>query len=216
MSEPVARAPTPVAKHRWIRRPRAVLRAGVLGAAILTNGIAPGAGTVPAAPAEMQLKAVFVLNFIRFVDWSSIAPQKTPGSLTICALASSEFASAVRQVAGGKMVAGRSIVFRFDPSPGPAQCQVLVVDAAEYSMARPALDAVRNAPVLTIGNGPGLIAMGGIFDLLVENRRVQFDANPEALRRAAIDVDTRVLRMSRNRRSEGAVETSTPSQRFVE
>jgi hypothetical protein len=157
-----------------------------------------------AAPGELQLKAVFVLNFIRFVNWSNV-PQYEPGAdITICALANSDFAAAVRRITAGKTVGGRSIRFRFEPSPDPVRCRVLIVDAAEYSTARPALNAVRNAPVLTIGNGPGLIAMGGIFDLLVEDRRVLFDANPEGLRRAAIDVNTRVLRMSRNLRNCGS------------
>lgn len=151
-----------------------------------------------ASPAsEWEVKGAFVLNFIRFVSWSNV-PGEDRQALPVCALANSDFASAVRQAVTGKMVQNRSILFRFDAHPDPSRCRVVVVDGAEYRTALPALKAVGAAPVLTIGNGPGLIDLGGMFELIVEGRKIRFNTNLEAIRQGNLQVSTNLLQLSRN------------------
>ncbi|MBC7924614.1 MAG: YfiR family protein [Bryobacteraceae bacterium] len=158
-------------------------------------------GTLSATlpPKELELKAVYVLNFIRLVKWVEI-PGENVTKLPVCALAKSDFATTVGETVTGKTVGNRVISFRLTPSPDPLLCRVVIVDTASYPVAQPALHAVRDAPVLTIGNGPGLLAMGGMFELIVEDRKVQFDASLDAVRRAKLDVSARLLQLSRNLR----------------
>jgi hypothetical protein len=151
-------------------------------------------------PSELEVKAAFVLNFIRFVYWASAPGEEDTSDLPICTLANSDFAKTVRQVAAGRVVGSRSISLGVNPKPDPSRCRVLIVDAAEYQFARPALDAVRNAPVLTIGNGPGLIEIGGMFELIVQDRNVQFNTNLDAVRRANLQGSAKLLQLSRNLR----------------
>jgi hypothetical protein len=156
---------------------------------------APPAGASPAS--ESDVKGAFVLNFARFVSWSNVQGERGD-ALPVCALANSDFAAAVRRAVDGKTVQNRSIVFRFDANPDPSRCRALVVDATEYRTALPALNAVSGAPVLTIGNGPGLIELGGMFELVVEGRKVRFNTNLEAIRRANLQVSANLLHLSRN------------------
>ena len=177
----------------WMRR---VIRPAVLVFA-LTGAVAlPGETDNP--PPEIEVKAAFVLNFVRFVYWTNLPEEENTADLRICALANSDFADAVRRVAAGKMAGKRSISLRFEPTPTPSRCRVLILDAGDYRIAAPALSAVRNAPVLTIGNGPGLIPMGGMFELIVRDRKVQFDINLDAIHKANLDVSSRLLELSRN------------------
>jgi hypothetical protein len=159
-----------------------------------------GATSADPPPSELEVKAAFVLNFVRLVKWDSIPGEGDNAELSVCALGNSDFANAVRGVAAGKVVGTRSISVKLNPNPNASHCRVLIVDAAQYPIARQALNGIRNAPVLTIGNGPGLIPLGGMFELIVEDRRVQFDASLEAVRRAGLDVSARLLQLSRNLR----------------
>lgn len=158
-------------------------------------------------PGEFELKAAFVLNFIRLVNWGTIPGEEISSELPVCALANSEFASAIRQTVSGKSAGRRSISFKITSSPDPLRCRTLIVDSAQYPAVRQAMTAVQDAPVLTIGNGPGFLAMGGIFELFVQDRKVQFDASLEAIRRAKLDVSARLLQLSRNlRKGAGGVD----------
>src|SRR2546423_12422580 len=94
-------------------------------------------------PSELEVKAAFVLNFINFVYWVSV-PGEEAAELPICFLSNSDFAIAVRKAVEGKRVGSRSISFRIDPTPHLERCRVLIVDAAEYQIARPAIDAIKN------------------------------------------------------------------------
>jgi len=154
-------------------------------------------------PSELELKATFVLNFVRMVYWESVSGEGNNPELSVCALGNSDFSNAVRRVTAGKLVGARSILIKLNPNPDSAHCRVVIVDAAQYPIARQALNAVKNAPVLTIGNGPGLIQMGGMFELIVDERKVQFNASLEAVRRAGLDVSARLLQLSRNLRMGG-------------
>jgi hypothetical protein len=149
------------------------------------------------AAKELEVKGAFVLNFIRFVSWSQV-PGENEGDLPVCALANSEFAHAVRRAVTNREIQGRVISFRFDSAPRPARCRVLIVDTSEYRIAGPALEAVAEAPVLTIGNGAGLLDLGGMFELVMEDHKIRFNTNLEAVRRAPLRVSANLLQLSRN------------------
>ncbi len=150
---------------------------------------------------ELEIKAEFVMNFIRLVNWKNLPDDRDAGNLPVCALANSDFSDAVKKIASGKQVGDRIIQFRLEPNPDPQRCRVLLVDANQYKIASSALNPLRNFPVLTIGNGPGLTEVGGMFDLVVEERKVRFDSNLDAVRRSNLDVSPRMLRLSRNART---------------
>src|SRR5690349_19845391 len=73
----------------------------------------PGATTQdPVTPGELELKAGFVLNFIRLVNWTNISGEPDNRELPVCACLKSDYFSAVRDISVGKTVGTRSIVFR--------------------------------------------------------------------------------------------------------
>jgi hypothetical protein len=190
---------------------RAMIWALVLA---LASQTAIGAGASPdPPPSGCELKAVFVLNFVRLVNWESVAGEENDSDLPVCALANSDFANAVRQAVAGKMAGERSISFKLTANPDPSQCRALIVDSTQYALARQAVNAVRDAPVLTIGNGPGFLAIGGMFELVVQDRKVQFDASLDAVRRAKLDVSARLLQLSRNLRkgANSSISAAGPS-----
>lgn len=168
--------------------------------AVVCAAVPIPAGVSDVPPDELDVKAAAVLNFIRLTRWTDIPGEVNRAEIPVCVLGNSEFGEAVRRTVTGKTVGSRTISFRIDPDPDPAHCRVLIVDAMRYSVARQVLNAVRDAPVMTIGNGPGLVQLGGMFDLIVQDRRVQFDVGLEALRRSHLEVSARLLQLSRNSR----------------
>jgi hypothetical protein len=160
------------------------------------------AGSPGGQPSDLEVKAAFVLNFIRLTTWASDGEGESSG-LTVCALSNSDFASAVRRVVTGKTAGDRLISFRIDHAPDPSRCNVLVVDATQYRAARAALASARRAPMLTVGNGPGFLALGGMFQLTVEEQKVQFCVDLDAVRASGLNVSARLLLLARNVRKAG-------------
>lgn len=198
-------------KRLQLRKVRDGLRVTSQVVAVFASGLMmvcralPGAAATENAPAgDLDVKAAFVLNFIRLVNWSSVPGEQNSRELVVCACSKSDFFAAVRSVAEGKTVGSRSIVFKIEPLPDIQRCRVLLVDRAHYQSARQVLAAIRDAPILTVGNGPGLLDAGGMFELIVQDRKVQFDVGLEAIRRSGLDISARLLHLSHNLRTGGA------------
>jgi hypothetical protein len=171
---------------------------------VLFCGASEAASGPEAAPApDLEVKAVFVINFIRLVNWSEIPGEANPAELPVCAWSKSDFFTAVRSMGSGKRVGKRSVVFRIEPVPDVQRCRVFLLDRPHYAAARQALGAVKDAPVLTIGNGAGIIDYGGMFELIVLDNRVQFNVGLEAIDRSGLDISAKLLQLSRNRRRAG-------------
>jgi hypothetical protein len=146
---------------------------------------------------EYQVKAAFLLNFTRFVEWSPSAFANAQAPFEICILGKDPFGHVLDDVVQGEVVNGRRIQIRRITEPPTAQtCQVLFVD--------PAVKEVRKilgglAPtVLTVSESEPFISEGGMIALVVDNRRVRFDINQTAADNGALKLSSKLLSIARS------------------
>ncbi len=66
------------------------------------------------------------------------------------------------------------------------------------------LGAVRDLPVLTVGDGSRFLKQGGAIGFLLENNRVRFDISINALQRSGLTASSKLLRVARS--VEGGVQ----------
>jgi hypothetical protein len=161
-----------------------------------------GAGAAPQAqdvPIEYQVKAAFLYNFVRFVEWPG---PSLAGPLTICVAGRNPLGTFLEDTVRGEIVAGRAIATRVVLEP-ESDCHVVFVPMGAASAAY--LRAARNTPTLTVGESPSFIEMGGIINFVMDGGRVRFEINPQAADRAQLRISSRLLQLARisNIRSEG-------------
>jgi hypothetical protein len=148
------------------------------------------------APQEHQVKAAFLLNFTKFVDWppTAFADERSP--LTICILGDDPFGPTLDQIVKGEEVNGRSIaVERIRRLPRPQSCQVLFIPKTEKEVRR-ILSSV-GPGVLTVGDGESFLREGGMVAFVVENRRVRFDIRQSAAGTAKLSISSKLLSVAR-------------------
>jgi hypothetical protein len=140
---------------------------------------------------EYQVKAAFLYNFAKFVEWP---PSALAGPLTICIAGRNPLGAALDDVVSGETVGGRPIHTRIilEPEPG---CHVMFIPDGAAASAY--LRASRGAPTLTVGETPAFIGIGGIISFFVEDGKVRFEINPEAAERAQLRVSSRLLQLAR-------------------
>jgi hypothetical protein len=140
---------------------------------------------------EYQVKAVFLYNFAKFVEWP---PSATTGPLTICIAGRNPLGTFLDDTVRGESVGGRPIHTRIilEPEPG---CHVMFIpDGAAVGAY---LRFSRTAPTLTIGETPAFLGLGGIISFFIEDGKVRFEINPQAAERAQLRVSARLLQLSR-------------------
>jgi hypothetical protein len=140
---------------------------------------------------EYQVKAAYLLNFIRFTEWPSNAFMDAESPFTICVLGEDPFGSTLDQILSGETVNGRKVqAKRIKNAPGSGACQVLYI-------AEPAKNPPPVGPgVLTVGEGQGFVKEGGIIAFVLDNRRVRFGINQTAAAGAGLKLSARLLNVA--------------------
>jgi hypothetical protein len=174
---------------RRIRSGAALL---LLGAAVFCNGPAPRAAA--SAPLEYDVKAAFLLNFTKFVEWPASAFASPDAPLNICILGGDPFGRAIDQLVEGESVNQHRITVERIRSDQPKACQVLFVGNGPI----PAGFSAANPAVLTVGEGEDFIRQGGVIAFVIDNRRVRFDISVKAATNAGLKLSSKLLSVARS------------------
>jgi hypothetical protein len=164
--------------------------------------LAPASSAAPPAEGaagltEYQVKAAFLLNFARFVEWpASVLPAGTP--IVFAVLGEDPFGAELEQTLSGQSVAGRPLSIkrsrRLEELP---RAHVLFVSASEDEKLARILDQLAETPVLVVGETPDFALRGGIIGLRLEGGRVRFDVNIEAADRSGLRLSSQLLHLAR-------------------
>lgn len=164
----------------------------ILLAAIL---VAAYCRSTQAAPGEYEVKAAFVHNIAKFVEWP-VSPQESR-VLRLCILGQEAFADAAITLQG-KAVGSR--VWEVVPAASRAElrkCQVLFIGASEAENLPRLLGSLKGSPVLTVGDSEGYAEQGVTVNFYLEQNKVRFEINPSAASRAGLKISSQLLKLAR-------------------
>ena len=173
-----------------VRYVRAFLLRAVIAAA--AGGWLPGAASQESGQ-TLLLKAGFITKFPNFVTWPD-AGASQDGDFPICVFGDTAIEAPLREVAAHGQVYGRPIrVRRVTAIPGLGECQLLFIPAVERTRLGNILGYTREKPILTVGDSEGFAEKGVLINLYVEDQRVRFEINREAVARSGLRLSFRLL-----------------------
>src|SRR4051812_46730611 len=147
--------------------------------------VAPGVRAQSASQREYEIKAAYLYNFIKYVDWPSYGD-----TITIGVLGANPFGNALAPL-NGKSVKGRRLLIRQVESLRDAQkCQIIFVSSSERARLQEIFDNLKPARVLTVGEMQGFANGGGIINFVEENNKVRFEINTEAARQTGLNISS--------------------------
>jgi hypothetical protein len=152
-------------------------------------------GAVPAHTAnEYEVKAAFLFNFTRFVDWPASLGR---GPFCIGIEGADPFGGALEEVVKGRTAGGHAIAVKhFNAGEETAACEIVFISGADSKKLRAALGRLQRAAVLTVGEGRDFCHSGGVIAFEVEDNKVRLDINPEAAQRAHLQISSKLLALA--------------------
>lgn len=148
-------------------------------------------------PMEYQLKAAFIYNFAKFVDWPAESFPSKDSPVTLCIVGRDPFGAGFGAIEG-RQVHGRVLrVRRGVAVEDLGMCNIAFVADSEERRYTAFLKTLAPAPVLTISDIEGFAASGGAVGLFVAEDRLQFDANLATLQRANLKASSHALKLAR-------------------
>ncbi len=170
----------------------------VLGAALslaAATAAGPAAGqSPPLASDEYAIKAAFLYNFAKFVEWPNGVFAAAEAPLALCVLGADPFGGELDMVVQGKTAQGHPVVVRrLDGLGAVARCHILFVSSSEQERFAEVLGAVAGRSVLTVGEDGEFARAGGMISFVLREQRVRFAIDAGAAERAGLRLSSRLL-----------------------
>ncbi len=155
-------------------------------------------------PTEYQVKAAFLYNFAKFIDWPAKTFQASLSPFTFCVVGEDSLGSDLETLVSGKQVKERKIIVRRLRSvQGLEGCQVVFIGAEETARSATLLRTSRNMAVLTVGETQEFAQQGGIVNFFLEDNKVRIEINVDGADRSGLKISSRLLKLAKVIRDDG-------------
>jgi hypothetical protein len=158
---------------------------------------APGLGAQQARASEYEVKAAYLFNFAKFVDWPTDISESKATPFTICVLGKNPFGAALNTTIAGETVGGHNVAVKEIASPQEAAgCRMLYISSSEERRLSAVVSGLGTLPILTVSEIPQFSEHGGMIEFVMEGNRVRFEANPAAAAAAGLSLSSSLLRVA--------------------
>jgi len=149
-------------------------------------------------PMDYQVKAAFLVNFPKFVDWKAGTFADTNSPIVVGIYGDDNMAGEFeRMIEGGRAVEGRPIVLqRITSEQQITNCQVLFIARSERHRTKAVIERTRGSGVLTVGETEDFLEEGGIINMVPRDRKIRLQVNLGEARDAHLNISARLLKVA--------------------
>lgn len=146
---------------------------------------------------EYALKAAFMVNFAKFVEWPDSAMANWGEKFVLCVIGEDAFGSILdglsKQAVKGKPVQ----IKRLEDLPEQTDCIILFVSDSERHRMAHIMQRLQGKNVLLIGDYDGFLAEGGMIQFFKEQNKIRFAINIQAARQADLSISSKLLKLAK-------------------
>ena len=147
---------------------------------------------------EYQLKAAFLYNFAKFVEWPGQTSADNGNGFVLCLLGKDPFGTALDTIEG-KLVKGRPIqILAIAGGQSVSDCDMAFVGADDARRVSELLEPMQGLAILTIGEAENFTERGGMIRLLIESNKVRFDINNQAANDHGLRISSQLLKLAKH------------------
>jgi hypothetical protein len=156
------------------------------------------AGAPPAQTAsEYQVKAAFLFNFAKFVEWPARSFKGPGDEICVCTLGDSPFGTALSEVMDGKKINDRPLLrLHLSDAKDVGRCHILFIANSERKKLRTILAATASSAILTVGESENFALDGGMIGFRLEDGRVRLEINLPAAEQAQVQISSKLLSLA--------------------
>jgi hypothetical protein len=167
----------------------------VLAVAGMLMGV-PCLGAQGSRPTDYDVKAAYLYNFGRFVEWPAGVAAGSD-SFTVCVLGQDPFGPALDATLAGETIGGKRAAAKRISSPQEAAtCQILFLSSTEENRLDQVIGVLRKEAVLTVSDMPKFSQRGGMIQFVLEGKKVRFEVNLSAVQQAGLSLSSELLKVA--------------------
>ena len=144
---------------------------------------------------EYEVKAAFIYNFTKFVEWPSLSAD----IFSICIVGDDPFGGTLDQLVKGKTAYNRPIQVRRLKEVGESrQCQIVFVRQEEEVKGAKLVEVLRGMPVLTVSEGHKFGKIGGMIFLSMKEGHMNVGINSDAATSVGLKISAKLLTLAKS------------------
>jgi len=146
-------------------------------------------------PTEYQVKAVYLYNFGKFVEWPSTA--KPANVFGICVLGQDPFGTTFDTTIAGESVNTKKVVIqRITTLQEAGSCHILFISSSEEKRLKEILTTLNEASILTVSDMPQFVRRGGMIQFVTTGNKVRFEVNLTSAERTGLSLSSQLLKVA--------------------
>lgn len=152
---------------------------------------------------EFQVKAAYLYNFGRFIEWPDENASDKNEAFEICVLGADPFGPTLDATLARETIDGKSVAAKRISKPQDVDsCRIVFISSSEAGHLKEVLAALEKTSVLTVSDIPGFSERGGMIGFILEGDRVRFDVNLASARDARLTLSSELLKVATNVRKD--------------
>jgi hypothetical protein len=180
----------------FLRGSRQILITMFLFLSVLVGGSSIMNANPPASP-EYLIKAAYLYNFTKFVEWPSEAFKDNLSPINLYILGTDPFGEALNSIRD-KTVKGRRISIKHvNHIEEISECHILFISASEKENLRHILNTLKNSAILTVSEMEQFAQRGGIINFITVENRIHFEINPDASQHSGLKISSQLLKLAK-------------------
>jgi hypothetical protein len=142
---------------------------------------------------ESNLKAAFIYNFTKYLDWNNYNNANT---FIIGVIGPSPVATSLNEIASTNTVNNKKIEVKVFNTPEEIEfCNILFIPKKNpYPLS--SILAKVNKGMLTVSEEPGFARQGTAFNFVIKNDKLKFETNLKALSQADVKAGSQLLKLA--------------------
>ncbi|HEX5221374.1 MAG TPA: YfiR family protein [Verrucomicrobiae bacterium] len=170
------------------------IRAVILSLAGLLLTGARSAPAQESQPSEYQLKAAFLYNFAKFVEWPASALPTDSSPFIIGILGENSFHEDLRKTVAGKKISEHPVsVVSLSSVAEATNCHMLFISSSDKNQLAEIFKRLQAAPVLTVGETEQFLEAGGMIGFVREANKIRFQIKDETAKAARLKISSKLL-----------------------
>lgn len=145
---------------------------------------------------EYQVKAAFLFNFSKFLEWPPEALGAPNEPFVVGVIGNDPFGNNLDEIITGESINDHPmIVKRFKTTEEIDKCHILFINTPGKTSE--VLDTLKGKSILTVGNDQDFNRHGGIIRFYTEKDMIRLQINIGAARAANLNVSSKLLRIAK-------------------
>ena len=148
-------------------------------------------------PTDYEVKAAYLYNFGRFVEWPGKVAAAQGGSFTVCVLGQDPFGPSLDATLAGETIGSKTIVAKRISSVDESDnCQILFLSLRDDSHLNKIIADLDKKAILTVSDMPQFVKRGGMIQFVLEGKKVRFEVNLMATQHAGLTLSSELLKVA--------------------